>query len=144
MARSYDVAQSIVNRRRATEEPLLGRIIFAMLTESEANRVWERMVEAEVRSLYYADLASRFTARKQVITGTSFFFSSGAAATLIGRLPTWVPAVLSVAGAIVTAYSIAVSLDRRIGALTKLHRQWNSLFADYERRWNHWSDAGAR
>ena len=43
------------------------------LTEHQANRVWEKRVEAEVRSLYFADLANRFTVRKQIITGASFF-----------------------------------------------------------------------
>src|ERR1700674_1212121 len=103
-----------------------------MLTESEANRVWERMVESEVRSLYFADMASRYTARKQVIIGSSFFLSSGAFASLVGRLPVWLPIVCSLLVAVLTAYSIAVGLERRIAILTKLHCRWNSLFADYE------------
>ncbi|MBZ5723145.1 MAG: hypothetical protein LAO03_22630 [Acidobacteriia bacterium] len=114
-----------------------------MLTEDQANRVWERMVESEVRSLYFADLASRNTTRKQIIIGTSFFLASGAFATLIARLPVWLPTICSLLVALLTAYSMAVGLERRIGTLTKLHCQWNSLFADYERLWNHWQDEDA-
>jgi hypothetical protein len=114
-----------------------------MLTVDEANRVWERMVEAEVRSLYFAELASRCTRRKQIITGATFFLSSGAAATLIAKMPPCVPLVLSLIVAIVSAYSIAVGLDSRIKTLTKLHYQWNHLSADYEHLWNHWQDEDA-
>src|SRR5439155_4193515 len=98
------------------------------------------MVEAEVRSLYFADLASRYTKRKQIITGISFFLSSGAAATLAAKLPTWIPLVLAVVVAFTTAYSIAVNLDKCITIMVKLHHQWNHLSADYERLWNHWRD----
>jgi len=114
-----------------------------MLTRNEADRVWERMVEAEVRSFYFADLASRYTTRKQIITGVTFFLASGAAATLVGKLPAWLPLVLSIIVAMVTAYSIAIGLDSRIKALTALHYQWNQLSADYERLWNHWQEDDA-
>ena len=111
---------------------------MSMLTEGETKRVWERMAEAEVRSFYFADLASRYSKRKQIITGVSFFLSSGAAATLIGKLPPAVPLTLSLIVAIVMAYSIAVGLDRRITTLSNLHLQWNQLNAEYEHLWNHW------
>jgi hypothetical protein len=114
-----------------------------MLTEAQARRVWERMVESEVRSLYFGDLASKNTTRKQIIVGTSFFLASGAFAALVGRLPAWVPTVCTLVVAILTAYSMAVGLEKRIGTLTKLHCQWNSLFAEYERLWNHWQDEDA-
>jgi hypothetical protein len=113
------------------------------LTENQANRVWQKMVEAEVRSLYFADLAAGYTRRRQIITGTSFFLSSGAAATLVANAPVWVPTVLATVVAILTAYSLAVSLDRCISTLVKLHYQWNHLCADYERLWNHWYDDDA-
>jgi hypothetical protein len=116
---------------------------MAMLTENQTNRVWQRMVEAEVRSLYFADLASRYTKRKQIITGVSFFLSSGAAATLVARLPAFIPLILSLIVAIVTAYSMAVGLDRRIKTLSNLHYEWNHLTADYEWLWNHWRDDDA-
>jgi len=101
------------------------------------------MVEAEVRSAYFGDLSSSTTKLKQIITGVTFFLSSGAAATLIGKLPAAVPVVLSILAAVATAYSIAVGLDGRIKTLTKLHAEWNHLSADYERLWTHWSDEDA-
>jgi len=58
-----------------------------MLTEAQANRVWQRMVEAEVRSFYFADLASSYNRLKQILNGATFFLSSGAAATVIAKMP---------------------------------------------------------
>ena len=114
-----------------------------MESENQANRIWEKMIGAEVRSLYYGDLATRCNKVKQIITGVTFFLSSGAAATLAAKAPNWIPLVLAVFGAILMAYSIAVNLDKRASALSKLHYQWNHLSADYENLWNHWYEDDA-
>ncbi len=111
-----------------------------MLTHEQTNRVWEKMLGAEARSLYFGELAASYTKRKQIASGCSFFLASGAASSLIAKLPGWVPLVLSVLGAVATAYLLAVNLDRSIVTMTKLHCQWNQLSVDYERLWNHWQD----
>lgn len=107
-----------------------------MLNEFETTQVWENMLNAETRALYFADLASRYTHTKQVITGVSFFLASGAAASLIGKLPQWVPLVASAIVAILTAYSMAVGLDRKISTMAKLHSAWNLISLEYQRLWN--------
>jgi hypothetical protein len=114
-----------------------------MLNDFQARRVWENMLAAETRSLYFADLASRYTKRKQFITGISFFLSSGAAASLIGKLPQWVPLAASTLAAVAGAYSIAVGLDRKTGTMAKLHSTWGQISTEYERLWNHQGDADA-
>jgi hypothetical protein len=114
-----------------------------MLTDNEVGRIWQRMAEAEVRSMYFADLVARYTRHKQIITGVSFFLSSGAVATLIAALPKWIPAALALIVAVLMAYSIAVNLDGRISTLSKLHYEWNRLGSEYERLWNHWSNTDA-
>src|ERR1700676_4385818 len=111
-----------------------------MLTEYQANRVWERMLEAEARSLYFGDLAVTYTRRKQIITATSFFLSSGAAATMIAKMQKYFPIFPALIVELTAAYSLAVNLDRSIVTMTKLHCQWNQLSADYEHLWNHWQD----
>ncbi|SPE40855.1 exported hypothetical protein [Candidatus Sulfopaludibacter sp. SbA3] len=92
---------------------------------------------AETRALYFADLASRYTRRKQWITGISFFLSSGAVASLIGKFPQVVPLVASAAVAVLSAYSMAVSLDRKIARMVKLHSAWNVISIEYQRLWNY-------
>src|SRR5271154_4067003 len=82
-----------------------------MLTEDQINDVWEGQISAEVRALYFGDLASLYGTRKQWITAVSFCSSSGAAATLIARMPVWLPIVCSTTVAVITAYAVAVNLD---------------------------------
>jgi hypothetical protein len=114
-----------------------------MLTENQTNRVWEKMIAAEVRSLYFGDLATRYTRRKQVITGLSFFLSSGAVVTLATKMELWIPLVMSAIAAALTACSIAIGLDKAAPGMAKLHYTWNHLAADFERLWNHWHEDDA-
>jgi hypothetical protein len=106
-----------------------------MLSQFQINQVWENMLAAETRSLYFADLASRYTIRKQWITGVSFFLSSGAAATIIAKLPEWLPGLLASTVAATMAYSIAVNLDGKIKTMTKLYSSWDRIATEYGRLW---------
>lgn len=114
-----------------------------MLNENEVGRVWQKMLEAEVRSMYFADLASKYIKRKQIITGVSFFLASAAAATIMAAWSKWFPVGSASLVAILMAYSIAVNLDGRISTLSKLHYEWNRLDSEYERLWNHWNESDA-
>lgn len=114
-----------------------------MLNQSQIKQVWENMLAAEARSFYFGDLASRYTVRKQWITGMSFFLSSGAAATIITRSPVWVPIMFSVVAAAASAYSIATNLDGKISTMSKLHSAWGRITVEYERLWNHTYTADA-
>ncbi len=89
------------------------------------------------RALYFGDLANRYSRQKQWITGLTFFLSSGAAATIIAKLPLWVPMMLSTAIAIMTAYAVALNLDSKIRTMVKLHCGWHEVAHDYTRLWNH-------
>jgi len=114
-----------------------------VLNEFQINRVWENMLAAETRSLDFGDLASRSARQKQWITGLSFFFSSGAAATIIAKSPQWIPLLLALMVAAATAYAMAVNLDRRIATMAKLHLAWSQIATDYDRLWNHAADDDA-
>jgi hypothetical protein len=114
-----------------------------MLNEFQRTQVWQNMLAAETRSLYFGDLASRYTRLKQWITGLSFFLASGAAATLIGKAPEAVPVLLSLAVAGMNAYSIAVGLDRKIATMAKLHSAWGKISQEYNRLWSHTGDEDA-
>ena len=112
-----------------------------MLTEDEISDLWDRRITAEVRSLYFGDLANLLSVRKQWITGISFFFSSGAAATLIAKGTTGsgqilIPISLSIVVALMNAYSVAVNLDLKIRTMSKLQTSWSELSNEYRRLWN--------
>jgi hypothetical protein len=115
-----------------------------MLSEFQTNGVWESMLAAETRALYFANLASRYTRIKQLISGASFFFSSGVAVSLLAKSPNAVALVIaSLLVALLNAYSIAVGLDRKIGTMVKLHSQWQEIATDYNHLWNHAYEEGS-
>lgn len=107
------------------------------LTQTQQERVWENMLAAETRSLYFGDLASRYSLQKQWITGVSFFLSSAAAATVVAKAPAVIPATTAMISALANAYSIAVGLDKRIQTMAKLHSSWNRIAAEYQNIWDH-------
>lgn len=106
-----------------------------MLSDNQITSVWERQISAEVRALYFGELASRYSRKKQAVTFLVFFFSSGAAATLIAKLPAWVPITLSLVVSVLTAYTIAVNLDVTIRTMAKFHSSWSELALGYEGLW---------
>jgi hypothetical protein len=114
-----------------------------MLNESQVNRVWENMLSAETRALYFGDLGRRYSLQKQWMTGLSFFLSSGAAATVIAKAPTWVPALLAILSAGMMAYAMAINLDRLVATTVKLHCMWRDIATSYDRLWNHAYDDDA-
>jgi hypothetical protein len=111
------------------------------LTARQIKSVWERRLEAEVCSLYYGDLARCKSKVQQILTGCSFFFASGTAATIVTKFPPFVPIALSTLVAMSTAYMMLVRLDSKIRTMAKLHYGCNQLAIDYEQLWNHhWYD----
>lgn len=112
-----------------------------MLTDDRVARVWEYMIAAETRALYFGDWGTRYTRRKQWITAVSFFLQSGAAATIAARAPMWVPLLFALTGVATSAYAIAVNLDGKITTMAKLHAAWHGIALQYEQLWNHvWAD----
>jgi len=108
-----------------------------MLNSDQIRDVWESMIRAETRSLYFADLALKTTRRKQWIAGSVLFLSSGAAVSIVAKAPVWVATGLSLVVAATTAYSIFANLDAATGTLTKLHIQWQQICTDCEQLWSH-------
>ena len=117
-----------------------------MLTEAQANSAWQKMAEAEVRALYFGELANRYSRRKQWITGISLFLSSGAAITVLreaGPISLWLAAAMSLVVAALMAYSISGALDEKVPAMAKLHSSWDHLANEYERLWQRWYEPDA-
>jgi hypothetical protein len=114
-----------------------------MLTDHQITNVWEHLLAAETRALYFGDLTSRYTTQKQWITGGSFFLSSGAAAAIIAKAPPAFPAILALLVAAATAYAMAVNLDGRIRILAQLQSSWSQIAARYDSLWSHLYDDAA-
>jgi len=108
-----------------------------MLNDHQITSVWEHLLAAETRALYFGDLTSRYTTQKQWITGVSFFLSSGAAAAIIAKAPPAIPAILALVVAAATAYAMAVNLDGRIRTMAQLQSSWSQIAARYDSLWSH-------
>ena len=66
------------------------------------------------------------------------------AATLIAKMPVWIPIVRSTTVAIMTAYAVAVNLDSKIRTMAKLHYAWTQIGNGHKRLWKHvYSEAAA-
>jgi hypothetical protein len=112
------------------------RAMHTQLTEAQITSIWERQIAAEVRALYFADLAWSYTRQKQWITGASFFLASGAAATLLAKAPGWLPLGLACITALLSAYSVARGLDGATRTMSKFQFAWSELASGYEALWN--------
>lgn len=110
-----------------------------MLSRSEIDLVWKYMLEAEVRAYYFGDLTGKYQRKKELITFVTFFLSTGAAATLIAKLPSWIPIILALITSAATTYSIVFGLDRKLIVMAQLHSQWMKIASDYEYLYHHWS-----
>jgi hypothetical protein len=112
-----------------------------MLTDQQITRVWEHLLAAETRALYFGDLVQAHTRRKQWITGLSLFGSSAAFATVLAALPAWLPAGLALVGALASIYAIAANLDGQIATMARLYAAWHGLALQYEQLWDHtWTE----
>ena len=102
------------------------------------------MFEAEVRSYYYGDLASRYTRWKKLTTAASFLLSSVAAALVLGGVwQEYLPAVLSLIVALVSGLSIGFSLDEQVMRIVRLRHSWSQVADRYQQLWNRWKDDNA-
>lgn len=113
------------------------------MTDAQNQRVWESRIEAEARSYYFADIASRESTLKRIFTGVSFVFSSAAIVTMLSLLPRWPSVGISVIVALVNGYQIAVGQDAKIKTASKLYVEWSRLEQDYDRLWNNIHEADA-
>ncbi len=70
------------------------------LTKQQQKRLWENRFFAEVRSYYFADLATIYLRKQRALTWTMLILSSGALVGLVAQLPkefAWVPLLLAFA-----------------------------------------------
>jgi hypothetical protein len=103
-----------------------------MLTDTQYKAAWEGQIAGEVRSLYFADLTSRYGQQRRAITFLTFFVSSGAAVTEIIKFPLWVAFMLWALVALMAAYSLTTGLDRKITTMSALNGDWANLAVEYE------------
>jgi hypothetical protein len=104
-----------------------------------AYTVWEEMLASQMRALYFGELVSRYQRLDRMLGVALLILTSGAAATILSRLPDafyWITASLATASAAVSAWRLLGRYADYAARAADLHLQWNHLAADYEGLWN--------
>src|SRR5436190_24402932 len=105
----------------------------ARLSEAQQARVWEGMLGAEIRSLYFADLSARYHRHQRLSTWGSLALSSGAAVSVLATLPeylSWLRPALTLGTAGLSAWTIAMQNQKFAIDAAELHSRWNRLSKD--------------
>lgn len=101
--------------------------------------VWEKMLAAQMRALYFGDLVTRYQRTDRALAALLLLLTSGAAAALIAKLPNdlhWLTAGLALAAAAVSVWRILARYPDQAAGAADLHLHWNRLAANYEKLWN--------
>ena len=112
------------------------------LAELEACGVRQKSFDAEVKALYFADLAYRAKRKKYRLEEISLFVNCVAMIALAVNLRMVSFGILT-ASLFIGAYAIASYEDWTVTTLTMLHSRWNSLNWDYEQLSHKWKDDDA-
>jgi hypothetical protein len=106
-----------------------------MLSEAEQKRVWEGMLEFEIRSNYFAELSGRYSKRQQFGTWATLLFSSSDVVSLLASLPpdlVWTRLALAVCAAGASLYLSLAQNDKKSFESSSLHLCWSRLFRGLE------------
>jgi hypothetical protein len=76
--------------------------------------IWEMKLEAEWRSLYFAQLTSDLARRKQILTVAGCLLSLTAAASVLAEAPAWANVMLCLLVVAITGYLMVDRLDWRV------------------------------
>lgn len=108
------------------------------LTPLQQRRVWESWFSAEVRALYFADLATLYRRRQRWLTWLILFTASGAVVSLLATLPAqhWVRLGFAVVTAGLSLTGVVADYPRQAAATADLHTRWNLLAREYEALWD--------
>jgi hypothetical protein len=118
----------------------------AMLTPLQQKRVWEGLLGAEIRANYFADLSTRYARKQRLSTWCTLFASSGAAVSVLAKLPTdltWVTPTLAIVTAGISLYSVVMQNQKFAVDSSDLHARWSRLANDYQRLWDDMYSTGA-
>lgn len=110
-----------------------------MLTQPQIERLWDLKMEAEARSLYFADIASFESTVKRYITGGTFVLGSAVLVTLLSHLPNKLSIGVTAIITLANGYQIAVNQESKIKTAGKLHLAWAKIECEYDQLWSHTS-----
>jgi hypothetical protein len=102
-----------------------------MLTPAERQRVWHNLYTSEVRNHYYARLSGRYQRQGTALTWFNLVLSGGAAGTFvsstIAKPYPFVPPMLAIVSAGISAYSLLAKKERKGIDASKLSQKYSQL-----------------
>ena len=108
-----------------------------MLTEAQRAAAWEEWLSSEMRASYFAELCGSYNARQRWSNFATLILTSGAAAGIVAaRMPTWVPAVMTLGAATISAYLLVSQNIKQAMECADLAFRWNKLASQYRDIWN--------
>lgn len=119
-----------------------------MLTESQIDRVWKCLIAAEVRALYFAELANLHMTRQRRLSWIGLFLTSGAFGSVLALAANVAPAITIWSSVLLGAVATGIALYRTVwstpsdaSAAARLYSRWNRLAAECQTLWETtWSD----
>lgn len=111
-----------------------------MLNEAQQSILWESWLEAQVRSVYFAELSGNYRARQRYYTIASLLLSSGAFLSLFSisvnpQMAILLGKILAFLSAAIGIVSLVSRNEGTADLCADLHRRWNMLAVDYGRLW---------
>src|SRR3954453_19062589 len=99
--------------------------------------VWEALLDADYRSLYFGHLSSRLQSREQVITVIQGVLSSGTFIALIAKFQLGlVPPILSLLCVLLSIILINFKLGKSATLSASIYSKWSGVKNEYEVLWS--------
>ena len=115
-----------------------------MLSEAQIARVWEGMLESEMRALYFGELVEYYQNRQRWVSIAGVVASSAAFASFTVQLiPSVVQPYLTLAAAVIGAYGLVAQNNRKAIDSADLHLRWNKIYLEYRMIWENVYSADA-
>lgn len=113
-------------------------IISSMLSEFQQDELWRNWISAEIRSDYFADMATRYARWHSWLIWLTLFFSAGTLAAVIGGLPVNLAPLKPILALVTTALSLlslVMQNPKKSAESADLHFKWNRLAEEYKSLW---------
>lgn len=110
-----------------------------MLSEFQQDEVWRNWISAEIRSDYFADMATRYARTHSWLIWLSLFFSAGTLAAIIGNLSGdlgWIKSALALVTTAASLLSVVMQNPKKNSESADLHLRWNRLAKEYQTLWD--------
>ena len=106
------------------------------MTQNEQRRIWTEMLDADTRSLYFADLVRYYHGIEHYVTIGIVVLSSGGVWTALAAAPAWLRVGVSILTGVCSTVLLVQKFSRKAELCADLPGQLSRLVAKYEDLWD--------